>query len=70
MYAFATVLNELGDGAVGRCGLEQFKLCLSNPEECGAYLLVLNGLDVVTLESQYLLIISVFVYYGISLVII
>ena len=57
MYAFATVLNELCDGAVGRCGLQQLQLCLSNLQERCAYLLVLYGLNVVTLESQYLLII-------------
>ena len=58
VYALATVLYEFGYGTLGRCGLEQLNLCLAYLEERGAHLLVLYGLDVVALKTQYLLIVG------------
>lgn len=54
--AAAVLLDKLGDGALGACGLEQLNLCLAHLEESGADMLVLNLLDGETLEAKHLLV--------------
>ena len=50
--ATATIVQELLDGAFGACGLQQLNFYFAYLEECGLYLLVLNNLFLVELQSE------------------
>ena len=58
VYASALVLDKLSDGALLRCGLEQFDLGFTYHKECGTHLLVFYSLDVVALQTQYVLVVG------------
>ena len=58
VYTSALVLDELGDGALLRCGLEELNLGFAYHKERGAHLLVFYCLDVVALQTQYVLVVG------------
>jgi hypothetical protein len=52
MNATATIVKELLYGTLGTCWLEQLNLHFANLEESGLYLLVLNNLFLVELQTE------------------